>query len=183
VKLVKRVTVAVASCLAGFGFYAGTQPLPDAVERAAITAGLMVLTPEMEGTRFEAYPDTGGVWTICTGHTKGVRRGDRASEEECAAYLRADLGASVDFVMARAAKPVPLLCKVAIADMAYNVGPTALGRSTLLRLANAGEIGPAADQFMRWRYVGGLDCAKPSSNCGGIMRRREIQRALCLAQF
>lgn len=177
--LVARIAAAVLTVLAGTGFTLTSQDLPAPIERAAITAGLMVLTPEMEGTRFKAYPDTGGVWTICTGRTQGVKRGDQATPDECAAYLRADLGASVDFVLRERPK-VSLLCKVAIADMHYNTGPGAVGRSTLLVKAKAGDQVGAAEQFRRWVYVGGQDCRLASSNCGGIINRREIQRSLCL---
>ena len=33
------------------------------------------LTERFEGCRLAAYPDTGGVWTIGYGHTKGVAEG------------------------------------------------------------------------------------------------------------
>lgn len=176
--LVKRIAAAVLAVLAGTGYTITAEDLPVPLERAAITAGLMVLTPEMEGTVFKAYPDTGGVWTICTGHTGGVRPGATATPAECDAYLRADLGASVDFVLQRRPR-VSLLCKIAVADMHYNTGPGAVGRSTLLRLAQAGDQRGAADQFLRWVYVGGRDCRQPGSNCGGIVIRRQIQRELC----
>jgi lysozyme len=176
--LVKRITVAVLAVLAGTGYTVTAVDLPAPLERAAITAGLMVLTPEMEGTRFSAYPDTGGVWTICTGHTHGVRKGDTATREECDAYLRADLSSSVDFVVRKRPK-VSLLCKVAIADMHVNTGPGAVGRSTLLLMAQAGDQRGAAEQFLRWVYVGGRDCRLADSNCGGIVSRRQIQRELC----
>lgn len=177
--LVKRIIAAVTLSLAAAGFTVNETGLPAPVERGAIIAGLMVLTPEMEGTEFEAYPDTGGVWTICTGHTKGVRPGDRATPEQCAAYLQGDLVESVDYVLARA-PGAPLFAKLAMADFVYNVGAGAFARSTLLRLARAGDHYAAAAQFGRWVYVGGLDCRKPSSNCGGITRRRDLQRTLYL---
>lgn len=177
--LVKRIVAAVTLSLAAAGFTINETGLPAPVERAAIIAGLMILTPEMEGTEFEAYPDSGGVWTICTGHTQGVRPGDVATPEQCAAYLQGDLGESVDYVM-RAAPAAPILAKLAMADFVYNVGPGSLGRSTLLRLARAGQHEAAAEQFRRWVYVSGRDCRQPASNCGGIVRRRELQRTLYL---
>lgn len=176
--LLQRIVAAVTLSLAAAGFTVNQTGLPAPVERAAIFAGLLVLTPEMEGTRFKAYPDTGGVWTICTGHTAGVRRGDRATEPECAAYLQSDLGESVDFVQERAG-PVGLFCKIAIADMHYNVGHGAVAKSTLLRRANAGDQLGAAEQFGRWVYVGGKDCRIAANDCGGIVVRRSIQRELC----
>ena len=177
--LVKRIIAAVTLSLAAAGFTVNETGLPAPVERAAIIAGLMILTPEMEGTEFEAYPDSGGVWTICTGHTKGVGPGDRATPEQCAAYLQGDLGGAVDFVM-RAAPKATIWQKIAMADFVYNVGATAFARSTLYRLVLAGDYVAAAEQFRRWMFVAGRDCRLVASNCGGIVTRRELQRSLFL---
>lgn len=176
--LVQRITAAVALALAGVS--GGAAVMPQEAERIVITAGLYVLTPEMEGTRFQAYPDTGGIWTICTGHTAGVSRGDRATPEECAAYFQGDVGEVLAFMWKRLTGPVSLLCKVAIADFGYNVGTHALGQSTLLKRANAGDQRGAAEQFTRWMFVDGKDCRLAASNCPGIVKRRLIQRELCL---
>lgn len=177
--LIKRIVAAVTLSLAAAGFTVNETGLPAPVERAAIIAGLMILTPEMEGTEFEAYPDSGGVWTICTGHTKGVRTGDRATPEQCAAYLQGDLGGAVDFVM-RAAPKATIWQKIAMADFVYNVGATAFARSTLYRLTLSGDYVAAAEQFRRWMFVAGRDCRLIASNCGGIVTRRELQRSLFL---
>lgn len=177
--LFKRIVTAVTLALAAAGFTVNETGLPVPVERAAIMAGLMVLTPEMEGTVYEAYPDTGGVWTICTGHTQGVRPGDVATAEQCAAYLQGDLGGSVDFVMRRVPQ-ASIWAKLAMADFVYNVGTGAFSSSTLYRLARAGDHRAAADQFMRWVYVAGRDCRVQANNCGGIPKRRDLQRSLYL---
>lgn len=180
--LIKRMVAAATMALAAAGFTVSETGLPAPAERAAITAALLVMTPEMEGTVYEAYPDTGGVWTICTGHTHGVRRGDVATPEQCEAYLRSELDQSVSFVM-RAAPAAPLFAKVAMADFAYNVGLGALSRSTLLRLAKAGQHDLAAQQFMRWTFVAGRDCRDPKNNCRGILARRELQRSVYLVRL
>lgn len=177
--LLQRIIAAVTLSLAAAGVTVNETGLPPSVERAAIIAGLMILTPEMEGTVYEAYPDTGGVWTICTGHTKGVRRGDVATAEECAAYLRGDLGGAVDLVM-REFPQATIWQKIALADFVYNLGAPALLKSTLFRLAKAGKWHEAADQFPRWAYVAGLDCRIPANKCQGIPKRRELQRSLFL---
>lgn len=177
--LVQRIIAAVTLSLAAAGFTVNETGLPAPVERAAIIAGLMVLTPEMEGTVYEAYPDTGGVWTICTGHTKGVRRGDVASPAECAAYLQGDMGGAVDFVM-RNVPRATIWQKIAMADFVYNVGATAFIKSTMYRLAIAGQWSAAAEQFRRWTFVAGFDCRVPANNCQGIPKRREVQRSLFL---
>lgn len=177
--LLQRIVAAVTFSLAAAGFTVSQTGIPAPVERAAIYAGLMVFTPAMEGTRLKAYPDTGGVWTICTGHTGSVRPGDVATQPECAALLHTDLSSSVDFAQSRSG-PVGLLCKIAIADMHYNVGPGAVGKSTLLRRSAAGDQLGAANQFARWVYVAGKDCRVAANNCSGIVVRAEVRRQLCM---
>ncbi|WP_122516771.1 lysozyme [Pseudomonas viridiflava] len=177
--LLKRTVAAAAVVLAAAGFTLGQAGLPPEVERAAIIGSLMVMTPELEGTRLKAYPDTGGVWTICTGHTGGVKQGDKATHPECAAYLRDDLVGSVDYVMAKV-PTAPLLCKVSYADMAFNAGRSALGKSSMISFAAAGDYAASSHAFMRWVYVAGKDCRLKGSNCAGIITRRELQRDLCL---
>jgi lysozyme len=179
--LLQRIVAAVTFSLAAAGFTVNETGLPAPVERAAIMAALLVMTPEMEGTVYEAYPDTGGVWTICTGHTLGVRRGDEASPAQCAAYLRADLGEAVDFVM-REVPSASLFQKIALADFAYNLGLHALAKSTLLQYAKAGLHDLAAKQFGRWMFVAGRDCRQPKNNCGGIPVRRELQRQVYMVR-
>lgn len=177
--LLQRTIAAASVALAAAGFTLGQTGLPAPVERAAIIAALMVMTPELEGTHLKAYPDTGGIWTICTGHTGGIKKGDRATPAECAAYLRDDLVSVVDWVIGTVPK-APLLCKVSLADMAFNAGRTGVARSTMIARAKAGDFVGAAQAFMRWVFVGGLDCRDLVNNCFGIVKRRMLQRDLCL---
>ena len=43
----------------------------------------------------------------------------------------------------------------ALVSFAFNVGPNAFRKSTLLRKLNNGDIGGAAEEFYRWVYVNG----------------------------
>ena len=177
--LIKRIVAAAAAVLAAAGFTINSTGVPVPVERAAIMASLMVMTPELEGTKYRAYPDKGGVWTICTGHTGGVRQGDTATAEQCAAYLQDDLGFAVDFVL-KAVPKAPFLCKVSLADMVYNAGRAAVAKSTMVRLFKAGDPVGAAHAFMAWVYVNGQSCMVKANNCFGLVLRRMLQRDLCL---
>ena len=49
------------------------------------------LIKEFEGLRLTAYRCPAGVYTIGYGHTRGVKRGMKITEEEASAYLTADL--------------------------------------------------------------------------------------------
>lgn len=49
------------------------------------------LIKEFEGLRLTAYRCPAGVYTIGYGHTRGVKRGMKITEEEASVYLTADL--------------------------------------------------------------------------------------------
>lgn len=49
------------------------------------------LIKEFEGLRLTAYKCPAGVYTIGYGHTRGVKRGMKITEEEASAYLTTDL--------------------------------------------------------------------------------------------
>ena len=49
------------------------------------------LIKQFEGVRLTAYKCPAGVYTIGYGHTRGVTRGMKITEEEASAYLTADL--------------------------------------------------------------------------------------------
>lgn len=133
-----------------------------------------------EGMSLNAYQDTGGVWTICVGHTKGVRPGDKATGAQCMSYLWDDLAESRAAVDRQITAPIGWLCRVAVVDFAFNLGEPALSKSTLRRKLNNGDQRGAADEFLRWMYVDGQDCRKAESNCSGIVVRRQTQRELCM---
>ena len=49
------------------------------------------LIKQFEGVRLTAYRCPAGVYTIGYGHTRGVKRGMKITEEEASAFLAADL--------------------------------------------------------------------------------------------
>ncbi len=61
----------------------------------------------------------------------------------------------------------------ALVALAYNIGPAALAKSTLIKRLNAGRTQEAADQFLVWTKAAGKTLA-------GLVRRREAERALFL---
>ena len=63
----------------------------------------------------------------------------------------------------------------ALISFVFNIGAGAFGKSTLLRLLNAGDYAGAAGQFGRWINAGGKPLA-------GLVRRREAERKLFLGE-
>lgn len=133
-----------------------------------------------EGFEAEAYPDpgnrvTGEPWTIGYGHTRGVRRGDTCTDAQATDWLREDLQAAEDAVRHMVDVPLTQMQFDALASFVFNVGPSAFGSSTLLRLLNAGDAAGAAEQFKRWNR--GADGVLP-----GLVARRAAERDLFLSQ-
>jgi len=140
---------------------------------AVILAIAGVLGTYHEGTRHNAYADVGGVWTICQGHTQGVRPGDTASDEQCRAYLEADMAAAYADVKRCITFPMTLAQQAAFTDAVYNIGPSVICGSTLQRLANAGDVRGACEQLLRWNKANGRVLP-------GLVARRQAERDLCV---
>lgn len=128
-----------------------------------------------EGLRLEAYLDTGGVWTIGYGHTgPEVVKGLKITLEQAEAYLSADLKTAEAGVN----KYVKVLLTQnqfdALVSLTYNIGVSAFGLSTLVRLLNQGDYKGAAEQFLRWNKDNGrvID---------GLTNRRRLERSLFLS--
>ena len=125
---------------------------------------------DREGTRLVAYQDTKGVWTIGTGHTGGVRPGQRITLEQAAALLAADLGTAETAINRLVRVPLKQCEFDALASFTFNVGVGNLARSNVLAHVNRTEMGLAADAFLDWDEVGGkYDPA--------ILNRRKAERS------
>ena len=80
---------------------------------------LLALVMFFEGVSLKAYQDGASVWTICYGHTAGVKRGDVATMTQCVAWLREDLQNSIGAVDKHLKADVGWLCRVAHADLCF----------------------------------------------------------------
>jgi len=135
---------------------------------------------EKEGVALSAYQDGASVWTICHGHTEGVRPGQTATPANCADFLATDMAEAFDALDRMVKVPLSEPARTGLASWIYNVGEPAARKSTLIRKLNAGDRTGACNELLRWVYSGGKDCRIPSNNCGGIPIRREQERTLCL---
>jgi len=154
---------------------------------ALVAAGASALTiasqflHEKEGDdRLVAYQDGSGIWTACEGVTKGVKKGDRFTPEQCT-RMNADAlneaSAEVDKIV-----KVPLSepeRAAVISFCAYNIGPGKCAKSTFLSQLNAGNRAAACEQIKRWIFDGGRDCRIRGNNCYGQVIRRQQESELC----
>lgn len=147
---------------------------------ATSTMIAMQMAGENEGLSLKSYQDGAQVWTICYGHTAGVKPGQAASDARCKALLQSDMGQAFAALDAMAKVPLTVPQRAGLADWIYNVGAPKARTSSLMRKLNAGDRAGACDELRRWVIVSGRDCRKTASHCAGIVTRREQERALCL---
>lgn len=126
---------------------------------------------QFEGRELKAYQCSAGVLTIGYGHTKGVKEGDEISPAEAEQLLVEDLTAISDDLNRLVNVPVSEGQYVALLSLAFNVGASAVKKSTLLFHLNHKRYDEAAEEFDKWIYAGG----KVSE---GLKRRRAAERNL-----
>ena len=121
---------------------------------------------DFEGCRLEAYRDSAGVWTIGCGHTRGVKPGQRITQEQADQLLRGDLREVEAQVNALA------VCETqgqfaALVSFTFNLGIGNLTRSTLLREIRRGApTDRIQSEFRKWTKAGG-------KTLPGLVKRRE----------
>lgn len=132
----------------------------------------IALIKKFEGCKLTAYTDPVGVWTIGYGHTKGVKKGQKITEEEAENLLKEDLKTFETGVN------LLILAKYkfnqnefdALVSFAYN-----LGLGNLKKLTNGGKRnkGQIADAIPLYNKAGG-------KVLNGLVKRRNAERELFL---
>lgn len=142
---------------------------------SALAAGLAIFVGGFEGTRQTAYQDVGRVWTICSGHTDGVRPGDTKTLGECRKILADDLEIYADGVEKCTRADLPDARYVAFVSFAFNLGVHTYC-SRIAPLVNAGHIREACNRLLLYNTVAGVPFP-------GLTNRRNIERTYCLYQY
>lgn len=164
------IRIALALSLIGLGVGA----LVVAIRRNAMTIGQagIDLIKRFEGCRLESYQDSVGVWTIGYGHTQGVYAGQRITQEDAEALLRADLKSFSKKVSLLVGDKVNQQQFDALVSFAYNLGVGNLKSSTLLKRVLANPNDPDIEtQFNKWVYAGG-------KILNGLVKRRQAEADL-----
>ena len=129
------------------------------------------LLKHFEGCELKAYQDSVGVWTIGYGHTKGIYEGLEITQSEAEKMLVDELPEYEGYITD---KVVPMLQQHefdALVCWVYNLGPTNLSSSTMLKKLNAGEFKEVPFQMKRWDKAGGQPLL-------GLTRRRNAEALL-----
>ena len=147
-----------------------------------ISAGALALAaylvPRFEGEALDPYLDVGGVLTVCYGETHGVER-RRYTRAECGVLLQQSLASHGRDLAACLPPGLPDHVQASVLSFGYNVGASAFCGSTMARKLQAGDIPGACAELSRWTRVAGKDCRDPAARCGGIVKRRAEERAVC----
>ncbi len=159
--------------------------IPNSLKQKLITAAAGgaisiagVLVYWAEGRIFTPYKDTGGIYTVCEGHTGPDIDPQRLyTDADCDAFKRQDIAKAAAAVNRLVRVPVTSYQQAALIDFVYNLGPTALANSTLLARLNARDYEGACKEYGRWvhgRVNGRL------VELQALVNRRAADEWLCL---
>ena len=129
------------------------------------------LIKKFEGCELEAYKCAAGVWTIGYGSTKGVKEGDTLTKEETDNLLLHEMDEYEGYVLEAVEMPLSQHQFDAIVSWTFNLGPSNLKASTMLKVLNKGEYEDVPAQIKRWNKAGGKVLE-------GLVRRREAEALL-----
>ncbi len=129
------------------------------------------LIKHFEGCETKAYQCSANVWTIGYGHTRGVREGDEITDDKAEYLLLEDLKHFEGYVDRLVEVSLNQDQFDALVSWTFNLGPTNLGESTLLRKLNQGHYDEVPSEMARWNRSDG----KVSE---GLKRRRKAEGLL-----
>ena len=136
-----------------------------------ISAEGLALIKKFEGCELEAYQDAVGVWTIGYGHIKGVKEGMTITKQQAEEMLLEELVEYENYVLEAVNHQLDQCMFDALISWTYNLGPSNLNASTMLKVLNAGDYDGVPEQIKRWNKAGGKVLQ-------GLVRRREAEALL-----
>ena len=145
----------------------------------SVNKATLDLIKRFEGCRLTAYQCSADVWTIGYGTTAAVGLGIEPAKGMTIAQDRAEDLLRQGVEKFAATVDAMITAKVnanefgACVSLAYNIGPNAFAKSTVLRELNAGHKDKAAAAFRMWNKVGG-------EVIQGLVNRREAEIKLFL---
>lgn len=143
-------------------------------KKVTVVAICVACIAPAEGLRRVAYSDPVGIPTICFGETKGVKLGDTATVEQCKAMLETRVAQDFLPAVKKCVPPVSDNRLAAYTSLAYNIGVEAFCKSSVASKARAYDRQGSCDAIRLYVYAKGIKLP-------GLVKRREQERALCLA--
>ena len=131
----------------------------------------LALIKKFEGCELEAYKCAADVWTIGYGSTKGVKEGDSITQKEADDLLLHEMKEYEGYIHDFVSVNLNQNQFDALVSWVFNLGPTNLKSSTLLKVLNAKDYEGVPAQIKRWNKAGGKVLQ-------GLVRRREAESLL-----
>jgi len=131
----------------------------------------LALIKKFEGLELNAYQCAAGVWTIGYGHTKDVNPGDQITKAIADSLLAEELEEYEKAVNDAVTISIDQCMFDALVSWTYNLGPSNLNSSTMLKVLNSGDYEGVPAQMKRWNKAGGKVLE-------GLIRRREAEALL-----
>ena len=129
------------------------------------------LIKKFEGCKLESYKCAAGVWTIGFGSTSGVSEGMEISQERAEALLLEDVAVFEEAVNKAVEVPLEQYEFDALVSWTFNLGPSNLNSSTMLKVLNENKKNEVPAQMRRWNKANG-------ETLQGLIRRREAESLL-----
>jgi lysozyme len=141
--------------------------------REVLASGIARDTIKMfEGCKLKSYKDQAGIWTLGYGETgPHIGPGLTITEAEAENWLNNRLQWTSQEINTLVKVPLSQNQFDALVSLVYNIGVGAFQHSTLLKYINTDHLDKAADEFLKWDHVGGVEDL-------GLLRRRKEERFL-----
>tara|TARA_R110000803_G_scaffold23207_3_gene57135 strand:+ start:947 stop:1390 length:444 start_codon:yes stop_codon:yes gene_type:complete len=131
----------------------------------------IALIKKYEGCELKAYLCPAGVWTIGYGHTKNVKEHMEITLEKADEMLEEEMLEYENYIQDLVTVPLEQNQFDSLCSWVYNLGPTNLRESTLLKVLNNSEYMLVSKQIRRWNKAGGKVLK-------GLVKRREAEALL-----
>lgn len=134
------------------------------------------LIESFEDLKLNSYDDGVGVWTIGIGTTvypngNRVKKGETITKDQAYQYFKNDLQSFENTVNNVVKVNINQNQFDALVSLAYNIGSSAISKSTLIKKLNQNDFKGAAEQFLVWNKGGG-------KVMNGLVRRRKTEKEL-----
>jgi len=143
---------------------------------ALVVSGSMIIGLALnEGYKSNAYPDSGQVWTIGFGETKGVKQGDTTTPQRALMVLGKSVDGYAKGVQSCVTAPLYQYEFDALVDAAYNAGAGAVCKSPMVHYTNLQQYELACESYKNWYihdHQGNLS--------KGLVNRRQYEYQTCI---
>ena len=133
------------------------------------------LIKKFEGCKLKSYKCAAGVWTIGYGSTNGIEEGMEISQERADMLLLEDVEIFENAVNELVKVPLEQNQYDALVTWTFNLGPTNLKNSTLLKVLNDKNYEGVPEQIKRWNKA---TVNGERQVLEGLVRRREAEALL-----